>query len=204
VARIFPNKVTSEKGMVKEKLPAGFLHFMNYNVKIGLVNMEEEELRDWGINGQVTTIKFERVSTKFEWKDLFPEWIDEEEDSEGSTCPEVPMPDVTLYDEVDVVVARLPCKMPEEGWNRDVFRLQVHMVSAKIAARRGRMNQNGTVKVIFISKCEPMMDIFRCDDLVHSEGEWWMYEANVAKLEEKLRLPLGSCSLALPLWDEGT
>lgn len=202
MARTFPNKVTSEKRMVKEKAP-DFLDFMHDNVKIGLVNMEEDELRDWGIKGQVTTIQFEQVSTKFEWKDLFPEWIDEEEDSEGSSCPEVPMPDVTVYDEVDVVVSRLPCRKPEERWNRDVFRLQVHMVSAKIATKKGKMSQNGTVKVVFLSQCEPMMDIFRCDDVVQSEGDWWMYEANVANLEEKLRLPLGSCNLALPLWDEG-
>ncbi|KAJ3702561.1 hypothetical protein LUZ61_006266 [Rhynchospora tenuis] len=202
VARIFPNKVTSEKLIVKEKAPS-FLEFMQNHVKVGLVNIEEDDLRQWGIKGQVRTIQFEPVSSNLEWKDLFPEWIDEEEDSEGSNCPEIPMPDVTLYDEVDVVVARLPCKKPEEGWNRDVFRLQVHMVSAKIATRKGKMSQNGTVKVIFLSKCEPMMDIFRCDDLVEQEGEWWMYEAKVDRLEEKLRLPMGSCNLALPLWDEG-
>nr|CAD1838075.1 unnamed protein product [Ananas comosus var. bracteatus] len=48
-----------------------------------------------------------------------------------------------------------------------------------------------------------MRELFRCDDIAGREGEWLMYEAQVERLEEKLRLPLGSCMLAMPLWGEG-
>jgi xylan alpha-glucuronosyltransferase len=164
--------------------------------------MEEDELRDQGIRGNSMPVQFERVSSSIAWKDLFPQW-DHEDISKSPQCPQLPMPDFTRYDEVDVVIAWLPCKKPEDGWNRDVFRLQVHMVSANLAARKGRRDPKGMVKVVLLSKCTPMMDIFRCDDSVKSEGEWWMYEANVDKLEDKLRLPLGSCKFALPIWGEG-
>jgi hypothetical protein len=45
-----------------------------------------------------------------------------------------------------------------------------------------------------------MMDLFRCDEAVGRDGDWWMYSVDVPRLEEKLRLPVGSCNLALPLW----
>uniref|UniRef100_A0A0E0K9S0 Hexosyltransferase n=1 Tax=Oryza punctata TaxID=4537 RepID=A0A0E0K9S0_ORYPU len=48
-----------------------------------------------------------------------------------------------------------------------------------------------------------MMDLFRCDEAVGRDGEWWMYMVDVERLEEKLRLPVGSCNLALPLWGPG-
>jgi hypothetical protein len=48
-----------------------------------------------------------------------------------------------------------------------------------------------------------MMDLFRCDEAVGREGDWWMYRVDVERLEEKLRLPVGSCNLALPLWGSG-
>jgi hypothetical protein len=148
------------------------------------------------------TIRFEQVSSSIVWDDLFPQW-NHEDSSKKPLCPEIPMPDFTRYDEVDVVIARLPCRKPKDGWNRDMFRFQVHMVSANLAVRKARRNLNGAVKLIFLSKCIPMMDIFRCEDLVAREHEWWMYEANIYKLEDKLRWPLGSCNFALPIWGQG-
>nr|CAD1822553.1 unnamed protein product [Ananas comosus var. bracteatus] len=150
-------------------------------------------------------VDFERVHPNFKWADLFPEWIDEEEENEGASCPEVPMPDFDSYPgSADAVVARLPCQRPAKGWNRDVFRLQVHLVAANLAVRKGRRDERGRVKVVFLSECEPMPEIFRCDDLTAREGEWWMYDADAARLEGKVKLPVGSCELALPLWGEGT
>ncbi|XP_019707074.2 UDP-glucuronate:xylan alpha-glucuronosyltransferase 2 isoform X2 [Elaeis guineensis] len=164
----------------------------------------DDGVMDWGASVKATKVDFEQVSKLFEWKDLFPEWIDEEEENEGSTCPEIPMPDFSIYDEMDVVVAKLPCRRPEDGWVRDVFRLQVHLVVANLAVRRGRRDGRGMVKVVFLGACRPMMDVFRCDDLVGREGEWWIYEAPAGRLEEKVAMPVGSCKLALPLWEEGT
>ena len=50
--------------------------------KIGMVNMEESDLTQWKRYGETIHIHFERVSKFFSWHDLFPEWIDEEEDTD--------------------------------------------------------------------------------------------------------------------------
>uniref|UniRef100_I1P8A2 Hexosyltransferase n=1 Tax=Oryza glaberrima TaxID=4538 RepID=I1P8A2_ORYGL len=175
-------------------------------LRMGLVNIGRDELLALGVEGDAVGVDFERVSDMFRWSDLFPEWIDEEEDDEGPSCPELPMPDFSRYGDVDVVVASLPCNRSDAAWNRDVFRLQVHLVTAHMAARKGRRHHaggGGRVRVVVRSECEPMMDLFRCDEAVGRDGEWWMYMVDVERLEEKLRLPVGSCNLALPLWGPG-
>lgn len=191
---------------MKESIPAMILDGVGKDAAIGLVNMAS----GWWSGNNATTlinIRFDHVSSYFEWKDIFPEWIDEEEEMEGGpTCPEFPMPDYRQYDQLlDVVLASVPCRYPETGWARDVFRLQVHLVAAEMAIRKGRRyGDNRTVKVAIRSPCRPMMEIFRCDDLVRRESDWWFYEAEVERLAAKLALPVGSCKLALPLWEEGT
>lgn len=196
--------VRKKRAAPKGDVPAIFKRLQQGEVNIGLVNVGDDgSSLDWQSIGNATAIEFERVSDNFEWKDLFPEWIDEEEENEGTSCPEIPMPDFSLYEEVDVVVARLPCRRPEEGWSRDVFRLQVHLIVANMAVRRGRRDGNGKVRVVVESECRPMMEILRCDDLVAREGRWWMFEVEGVRLEEMVALPVGSCKLALPLWDEG-
>ncbi|XP_010916626.1 UDP-glucuronate:xylan alpha-glucuronosyltransferase 2 isoform X1 [Elaeis guineensis] len=200
---VMSKKAAGEKRAALEK-PPSFIQGSHGNMTIGLMNMEDDEVKDWGALGRSIAVDFEQVSELFEWKDLFPEWIDEEEENEGATCPEIPMPDFSVYEEMDMVVARLPCRRPEEGWARDVFRLQTQLVAANLAVRRGRRDGRGVVKVVFLSACRPMMELFQCDDLVGREGDWWMYEAQAARLEEKVTMPVGSCNLALPLWGEGT
>ncbi|KAJ6807050.1 UDP-glucuronate:xylan alpha-glucuronosyltransferase 2-like [Iris pallida] len=175
----------------------------DHPMRIGIVNMGPEEEFDWGSIGEAVAVEFEHVSGNLEWKDLFPEWIDEEEENEGTSCPEIPMPDLSSAEELDVVVARIPCRQPESGWNRDVFRLQAHLVAARLAARRGRRDGSGKVRVAVKSECRPMMEIFRCDDVVGREGEWWMFEVDGERLEEKMELPVGSCMLSMPLWQKG-
>ncbi|XP_066384023.1 UDP-glucuronate:xylan alpha-glucuronosyltransferase 2-like isoform X2 [Miscanthus floridulus] len=175
-------------------------------LRMGLVNIGRDELLALGVEGDAVRVDFERVSETFRWSDLFPEWIDEEEDDEGPSCPELPMPDWSRYadgGDVDVVVASVPCNRSAPGWNRDVFRLQVHLVAAQVAARKGRRDGTGAVRVVLRSQCEPMMDLFRCDEAVGREGDWYMYRVDVQRLEEKLRLPVGSCNLAMPLWGSG-
>ncbi|KAL2538004.1 UDP-glucuronate:xylan alpha-glucuronosyltransferase 2 [Forsythia ovata] len=194
--------------MIKRKTP----NFLNdiigrgKRLKIGIVNMEDEDTTEWKAYGQTMPILFEKVSDYFEWKDLFPEWIDEEEERDGPLCPIIPMPDFDQYSYMDMIVAKLPCKIPEEGWNRDVFRLQVHLIAANLAVKRGRRDWKKRTKLVFLSKCMPMVELFRCDDLVRQEGEgeyWWYYTPDMAKLEQKVSLPVGSCNLALPLWGKG-
>ncbi|GAB2292180.1 UDP-glucuronate:xylan alpha-glucuronosyltransferase 2 [Dionaea muscipula] len=178
-------------------------------MKIGVVNMEEGDvMKEWDLHGSETTwirVHYEKVSALFEWKHLFPEWIDEEQENEGGyQCPEIPMPELGMYGagSLDMVVAKLPCKYPEAGWAREVHRLQVHLVVANLAVRiNGRSRSK--VKVVVMSQCRPMMELFRCDNLVKREENWWYYELDVAWLEQKLSLPVGSCSLALPMWGKG-
>lgn len=169
-------------------------------LRMGLVNIGRDELLALGVEGDAVGVDFDRVSDVFRWSDLFPEWIDEEEEDGVPSCPEIPMPDFSQYDDVDVVVAALPCNRTARGWNRDVFRLQVHLVAAQMAARKGRRDGAGRVRVVLRSECEPMMDLFRCDEAAGREGDWWMYTVDAPRMEEKLRLPVGSCNLALPLW----
>ncbi|KAL0314844.1 UNVERIFIED_CONTAM: UDP-glucuronate:xylan alpha-glucuronosyltransferase 2 [Sesamum angustifolium] len=48
----------------------------------------------------------------------------------------------------------------------------------------------------------PMVELFRCKELVGKEGEWWYYRPEMSRLEQKVTMPIGSCNLALPLWDD--
>lgn len=197
------NKAAAERIVNAGRAPTMFDELRGRQ-RMGLVNIDRDELLALGVEGDAVAVDFERVSDVFQWSDLFPEWIDEEEDDEGPSCPELPMPDFSRYGDVDVVVAGLPCNRTAKGWNRDVFRMQVHLVAAQMAARKGkRGGGDGRVRVVLRSECEPMMDLFRCDEAVGRDGEWWMYRVDVERLEEKLRLPVGSCNLALPLWGTG-
>ncbi|KAJ9186732.1 hypothetical protein P3X46_002275 [Hevea brasiliensis] len=189
--------------MTKIEVPS-FMKNMGKGMKIGMVNMDEDDdVSDWKKHGETIPIHFERVSEYFKWKDLFPEWIDEEEENEGMSCPEIPMPDFKAYDNMDIIVAKLPCKYPQELWNREVFRLQVHLIAANLAVKKGRGDWSWKTKVLFWSRCRPMLELFRCNDLVRQEGDWWLYEPEMWRLEQKVSLPIGSCKLALPLWAEG-
>ncbi|PWA80456.1 plant glycogenin-like starch initiation protein 3 [Artemisia annua] len=199
------SKKIGGRKMVKREKPS-FLNgsgFMGRSMRMGMVNMEGEDLSDWKVLGKTIPVTFEKVSDNFEWKDLFPEWIDEEEEMHGTICPELPMPDYKKYGYMDMVVVNIPCKYPAEGWARDVFRLQLHMIAANMAVRRGRKSWNRKPKVVVLSKCRPMVEIFRCDDLLIHEGKWWYYEPDMKRLEQKVYLPVGTCNLALPLWGKG-
>ncbi|XBH87190.1 hypothetical protein VPH35_074704 [Triticum aestivum] len=195
------NKVVATERIVNVGRAPTMFNELRGRLRMGLVNIGRDELLALGVEGDAVGVDFDRVSDVFRWSDLFPEWIDEEEEDGVPSCPEIPMPDFSRYDDdVDVVVAALPCNRTAQGWNRDVFRLQVHLVAAQMAARKGRRDGAGRVLVVLRSECEPMMDLFRCDESVGREGDWWMYTVDVARLQDKLRLPVGSCNLALPLW----
>ncbi|KAI3465361.1 hypothetical protein Pfo_022024 [Paulownia fortunei] len=197
------NQLKPRRELIKREKPSFLSGIIGRGMRIGMVNMDDEDVSEWKTHGQIFPITFDRVSELFEWKALFPEWIDEEEEYSGSSCPEIPLPNMNRYGHMDMIVAKLPCRVPEEGWNRDVFRLQVHLVAANVAVRRGRWDWNGRMKVVFVSKCMPMVEMFRCDELVRREGEWWYYRPEVGRLEQKVSMPVGSCNLALPLWDKG-
>lgn len=199
-------KENGGRKLVKRERPS-FLNGSGFmgrgGMKMGMVNMGGEDLSDWNVVGKMIPVTFEKVSDYFEWKDLFPEWIDEEEEMRGTLCPEIPMPDYKKYGYLDMIVVKIPCKFPAEGWKRDVFRLQLHLIAANLAVRRGRRSWNRRPKVVILSKCRPMVEIFRCEDLVVQDGDWWYYEPDMKRLEQKVYLPVGTCNLALPLWEKG-
>ncbi|XWS21184.1 hypothetical protein CRYUN_Cryun30bG0033700 [Craigia yunnanensis] len=195
-------KLKPKRNLTMLEVPS-FIDDFGGGLKIGMINFEDEDYSEWKKHGETIPILFDRVSELFEWQHLFPEWIDEEEEIDGPRCPEMPMPDFNKYDNMDLIVAKLPCKYPVDGWARDVFRLQVHLIAANLAVKNGKRDWNWRTKVVFLSKCRPMLEVFRCNDLVKQEVDWWYYEPEVARLEQKVSLPIGSCKLALPLWGQG-
>ncbi|CAN4111144.1 unnamed protein product [Withania somnifera] len=179
-------------------------------LKIGLVNLDDVSFFDYvGLHGaenmETFDVKFSKVSNKIKWKDLFPEWIDENEVSAKSTCPEIPMPVLEEYEELDVVVAKVPCKHVGVDGSRDVFRLQVNLVVANLLARTrsGGWNKNLPAYAVFISDCEPMWEIFRCEDMLLHEENLWVYKPELKRLKRKILMPVGSCQLARPFPQEG-
>ena len=111
----------AKQNATKIEVPS-FFGEMGKGMKIGMVNMQEDDVSEWSTLGETSHVYFEKVSQFFNWTDLFPEWIDEEEETDVPSCPEIPMPEFAAYEGMDVIVAKLPCKYPEEGWGRDVLR----------------------------------------------------------------------------------
>ncbi|XP_009770796.1 putative UDP-glucuronate:xylan alpha-glucuronosyltransferase 4 [Nicotiana sylvestris] len=179
-------------------------------LKIGLVNFNDDSFFDYvGLHGaenvETFDVKFPRVSDKIKWKDLFPEWIDEDEVSAKPTCPEIPMPVFEKYEELDVVIAKVPCKKAGFGF-RDVFRLQVNLVVANLLVRSGGSWNNNNKRppyAVFIGDCGPMWEIFRCEDMLLHEENLWVYKPELKRLKQKILIPVGSCQLARPFPEQG-
>ncbi|KAG6598375.1 UDP-glucuronate:xylan alpha-glucuronosyltransferase 2, partial [Cucurbita argyrosperma subsp. sororia] len=162
-------KSKGNRNMTKLEIPMKLWKEMGKSTKIGMVNFDEDDISEWESSFEIIPIAFQKVSKYFEWKDLFPEWIDEEEDLDGASCPEIPVPDYRSYQKVDLVVAKLPCRYPEAEWGRDVFRLQVHLIAANVAAKKGKRD--------------------------------WFSRTKIGP--EDFIADIGSCQLAMPIWDRG-
>ncbi|KMZ57764.1 UDP-glucuronate:xylan alpha-glucuronosyltransferase 2 [Zostera marina] len=176
------------------------MDFLNGSLALVNINAKEwpKSLHD------IQTVKFDRISKNITWKDLFPEWIDEDIQHTEPKCPVIPMPTFTssqvVYSSVDIVVAELPCTYVKgKFFNKDLFRLQVHLVAANVALRMGRRDKDEKLTIVFRGECKPMMEMFRCDDMVQREGPWWVYRVDARSLKEKLSMPVGSCKLAINL-----
>ncbi|KAL5566093.1 hypothetical protein UlMin_029257 [Ulmus minor] len=186
---------------------------INKKIKLGLVNLNDDELdvvRGGSAEVETVEVGFQRLDSEKisrKWEDFFPEWIDEDRKWGPPKCPEIPMPRLSEYDDLDVVVARVPC-----GFNysvngttgiRDVFRLKVNLVVANLAVRSGwaKSDLHRTVYVVFVGSCKPMLEIFRCDDLVMRRDDYWVYKPELGRLKQKLLMPVGSCQLA-PAYSE--
>ncbi|MFQ6635176.1 hypothetical protein Gotur_011003 [Gossypium turneri] len=176
-------------------------------IKAGLVNFNDEEVSQYEVHGHsslVDTVRvhFDCVSKVREWKDFFPVWINEDSNLHPPTCPEIPMPRLEEYWDLNVVVAKVPC----DGWTteagmRDVFRLQVNLVVANLLVRSGWAkgpDVKWEVYAVFIGHCGPMPEIFRCDDLLRKEGDHWVYKPELKRLKQKVLMPPGTCQIAYP------
>ena len=171
-------------------------------IRVGLLNIAENERESYEATGtrilENVHVLLDPLPKNLTWESLFPAWIHEDPRWSTPRCPEVPLPQVegTAAD-VDVVVVKMPCDgFSESKGLRDVFRLQVNLAAAKLAVESGRRNVERTVYVVFIGSCEPMHEIFRCDERVRRVGEYWVYRPNLTKLKQKLLMPVGSCQIA--------
>ncbi|XP_011625865.1 UDP-glucuronate:xylan alpha-glucuronosyltransferase 2 [Amborella trichopoda] len=176
----------------------------NGTLRIALVNMDADSDRVVHLSrlGRAVRVGFERVSESVKWSNLYPKWIDEEETCRRQKCPKIPMPDFEDLGRFDVVVVGVPCRYPEEGWRRDVFRLQLHLIAANLAVSGASLEEEeeAEVKVVVVSECRAMEEIFGCDEMVGKrEKDEWVYKVDLRKMRERIAMPVGSCKLALPL-----
>ncbi|KAM4108376.1 hypothetical protein ACB094_03G040800 [Castanea mollissima] len=177
-----PNLVHTRGLQHQAKISNGFnliaKEFKGKKAKVGLVNMGdriEATYRFLGLSkSNIETFKvgFDHVSKNLTWNNFFPEWIDEDEKWAPPKCPEIPLPRVEDYEDLDVVIARIP----------------FNLVVANLVVRNGwisSLDVNRTVYTVFIGSCEPMVEIFRCDDLVMHQGDHWVYKPESRRLKQK-------------------
>ncbi|KAK8457750.1 hypothetical protein SEVIR_3G240600v4 [Setaria viridis] len=171
----------------------------NQDLRVGLLNFNSTEYGSWTQlfpDSHVSTIRLEHAKDSITWRTLYPEWIDEEEETEIPSCPSLPEPNVRRGVRFDVIAVKLPCTRVA-GWSRDVARLHLQLSAAKLAVASSKRNHK--VHVLFVSDCFPIPNLFPCKNLVRHEGNAWLYSPDSKALREKLRLPVGSCELAVPL-----
>ncbi|KAK8531657.1 hypothetical protein V6N13_131019 [Hibiscus sabdariffa] len=174
-------------------------------IKIGLININPYEEIEYQSPGSVVTtvrVRFDRVHRETKWEDFFPA----KNSSPLPSCPEIPMPALEDYEDLDVVVVKLPCK----GWTgrsglKDVFRLQVNLVAANVLVASGWVTPDikRAVYAVFVGNCEPMPEIFVCEDLLRKVDDHWVYKPELRRLKQTVVMPPGSCQLAQPYGETG-
>ncbi|KAK3138712.1 hypothetical protein QOZ80_5AG0372480 [Eleusine coracana subsp. coracana] len=171
----------------------------NQKLRIGLLNFNSTEYGSWiqlFSESHFSIVRLEPAKDSITWQTLYPEWIDEEEENGIPSCPSLPEPNVRKGVHYDVIAVKLPCSRVA-GWPRDVARLHLQLSAAKLAVTSSKRNQK--VHVLFVTDCFPLPNLFPCKNLVRHEGNAWLYSPDLKALREKLRLPVGSCELAVPL-----
>ncbi|XP_072991031.1 putative UDP-glucuronate:xylan alpha-glucuronosyltransferase 3 isoform X1 [Typha latifolia] len=168
-------------------------------LKVGLLNFNITELSSWQSilpEADSSVVQLESAKSSVTWQSLYPEWIDEEEETEMPICPSLPEPEAPAGSRFDLIAVKLPCSM-SAGWSRDVARLHLQLSAARLAVASAKGNHE--VHLLFITDCFPIPNLFGCKHLVKREGNAWLYKPDLRSLNEKLRLPVGSCELAVPL-----
>ncbi|KAF6167495.1 hypothetical protein GIB67_031696 [Kingdonia uniflora] len=88
-----------------------------------------------------------------------------------------------------------------KNWSRDVARLHLQFAAARLTVSvRG---YHHSAHVLFVTDCFPNPNVFTCKGLVRHKGNAWLNKPNLSTLRKKLRLPVGSCELAVPLKAKG-
>ncbi|XP_020097568.1 UDP-glucuronate:xylan alpha-glucuronosyltransferase 1-like [Ananas comosus] len=175
------------------------IHIKEGNLKIALLNFNSTEIDSWHDiqpQAELSVVRLEHAKGSVTWESLYPEWIDEEEETEIPVCPSLPDPEVPVGRQYDLVAVKLPCNRLD-GWSRDVARLHLQLSAAKLAV--GSSKGNAEVHVLFVTDCFPIPNLFACKHIVQREGNAWLYKPDLRTLREKIRLPVGSCELAIPL-----
>ncbi|GAB4847729.1 UDP-glucuronate:xylan alpha-glucuronosyltransferase 1 [Ancistrocladus abbreviatus] len=165
---------------------------------IGLLNFNESEIDYWEKlvpDSEHTALHLAYAEGKVTWDTLYPEWIDEEAESDIPRCPHLPKLEAPRK-HLDLVAVKLPCRKQQANWSKDVARLHLQLAAAWLAASA---KANYPVHLLFVTECFPIPNLFTCKELVIHEGNAWLYKPNLNVLEQKLQLPVGSCELALPL-----
>ncbi|KAG6511953.1 UDP-glucuronate:xylan alpha-glucuronosyltransferase 1-like [Zingiber officinale] len=167
------------------------------NLRIGLLNFNSTEVGFWRRTlpgAEVSLVVLEYAPASIGWEILYPEWIDEEREYGEPSCPSFPLPRSEEASKFDLVAVKLPCDRSGGQWSRNVARLHLQLAAARVAAD----SAGARARVLIVSDCLPIPNLFGCGDLVERIGNLWLYEVGTAALEEKLRLPVGSCELAVP------
>ncbi|XP_020087734.1 UDP-glucuronate:xylan alpha-glucuronosyltransferase 1-like isoform X2 [Ananas comosus] len=175
------------------------LHPAKGKLEIGLLNFNFTEFGHWKQmypNTDLSVIRLDRAEKSVTWAKLYPEWIDEEEETKIPACPSLPEPEFRLGSQFDLIVVKLPCSK-SGSWSRDVARLHLQLSAAKVAVASSR--STSPVHVLVVTDCFPIPNLFPCKYLARREGNAWLYKPDLSTLREKLRLPVGSCELAVPL-----
>ncbi|XP_051148698.1 putative UDP-glucuronate:xylan alpha-glucuronosyltransferase 5 [Andrographis paniculata] len=166
-------------------------------INIGLVNIDGVRIHEADLDLKVNVVKVHFTPIRYNeipWSELSPERMDE-----SSNCPDIPMPRFVDYENLDAVVARVPRRECKHGVMRDVSRLQVNLVVANLLARsRGKDDRDRPVFAVFFDSCDPMMEIFRCQDMLWHFGNSWVYKPELARIKELLLMPVGPCQFVPP------
>ncbi|PHU00407.1 UDP-glucuronate:xylan alpha-glucuronosyltransferase 1 [Capsicum chinense] len=163
---------------------------------IGLLNFNKDEINKWTQvvpNANQTVLYLDYAGKNLTWDTLYPEWIDEEQEDEVQSCPTLPKLEVPRT-RIDLIAVKLPCRN-EGNWSRDVARLHLQLAAAGLASSAKGKHP---VHLLFITKCFPIPNLYRCKELIARKGNVWLYKPDLSVLREKVQLPVGSCELALP------
>lgn len=169
---------------------------------IGLLNFNNSEIDGWQEMlpaADHIILHLDHVTESITWENLYPEWLDEEEEFEVPVCPSLPIIQVPRNARIDLLAVKLPCNRSGNWW-RDVARLHLQLSAARLAATA--KGSHG-VHVLLITDCFPIPNLFACKELVFRSGNAWLYRPNLNTLRDKVQLPVGSCELAVPLNPKG-